>query len=162
MSVINKTEFYLNRSIHVCSDERILISFPATDNAYADTMDILAPMSWDLVSRWEKTRVGKRGQDYELFKKEYAFHYLSLADKAVPGISGKVRRYWTSSPLTYRDYTGTPHGSAYGIKKDCKSPLTTFLSPRTPISNLLMTGHNIAIHGIVGVLFAARENCAGI
>jgi all-trans-retinol 13,14-reductase len=38
-----------------------------------------------------------------------------------------VEKRYTSTPLTYRDYSLTPCGSAYGVRKDWRSPLTSIL-----------------------------------
>jgi all-trans-retinol 13,14-reductase len=43
----------------------------------------------------------------------------------------------------------------YGIVKDFKDPLRTFLSPRTKIPNLYLTGQNMNLHGILGAAMSA-------
>jgi all-trans-retinol 13,14-reductase len=70
-----------------------------------------------------------------------------------------VEKQYTSTPLTYRDYTLTPCGSAYGVRKDCRNLLMTMLSPRTPIPNLLLTGQNLILHGVEGVTKTAVLTC---
>ena len=38
--------------------------------------------------------------------------------------SGKgIEKYYVSTPVTFKDFTGSPEGSGYGILKDCKDPL---------------------------------------
>ena len=69
---------------------------------------------------------------------------------------------YTSTPLTWRDYTLTPGGSAFGIRKDCRQPLLTMLSPRTPIPNLLLTGQNLMLHGLEGVTMTALQTCSDL
>ena len=64
--------------------------------------------------------------------------------------------------MTYSAYTHTPQGSAYGIRKDFNNPLTTILSVRTPIPNLLLTGQNLMLHGVHGVTMTALQTCAAI
>ena len=61
----------------------------------------------------------------------------------------------TSTPRTYHRYTGTPYGSAYGIRRDCHDLPRTLLSPRTPIPNLLQTGQSVNVHGVLGVTVTA-------
>jgi all-trans-retinol 13,14-reductase len=68
----------------------------------------------------------------------------------MPGLEEAIDTFWTSTPLTYEYYTATRDGSAFGITKDWQSPMTTVLSPRTPIENLLLTGQNLNLHGILG------------
>ena len=73
-----------------------------------------------------------------------------------------MEHIYTSSPLTYRDYTGTPQGSAYGVRKDCGNALGTLLSVRTPIDNLLLTGQSLMLHGVHGVTMTALFTCAAL
>jgi all-trans-retinol 13,14-reductase len=48
----------------------------------------------------------------------------------------------------------------YGIIKDCNDPLGTFLSPKTRVPNLFLTGQNIGTHGLLGVIMTAFQTCA--
>ena len=52
-----------------------------------------------------------------------------------------------------------PEGSAYGMRKDSRNALLTMLSPRTPISNLLLTGQSLLLHGVEGVTMTALLTC---
>ena len=62
---------------------------------------------------------------------------------------------YVSTPLTLRDYIGSPEGSSYGIMKDYKQPLASHLSPKTKLGNLFFTGQNIDMHGIYGSTISA-------
>ncbi len=73
-----------------------------------------------------------------------------------------IDTYYTSTPLTYRDYTLTPQGSAYGVRKDCRNLVVTMLSPRTPVPNLLLTGQNLMLHGLEGVSMTALMTCSEV
>ena len=97
------------------------------------------------------TRVGRRGEGYEKLKQRLADDCIKLAERVVPGLSDMVERHYTSTPLTWRDYTLSPRGSAFGVRKDCRNPLMTMLSPKTPIPNLFLTGQSLALHGVEGV-----------
>jgi all-trans-retinol 13,14-reductase len=68
--------------------------------------------------------------------------------------------YETSTPLTYRDYTGTEGGSMYGIAKDINLGPAARVQHRTKIPNLLLTGQNINSHGILGVLVGTVVTCS--
>ena len=86
-----------------------------------------------------------------------------MAATVLPGVKETLGEgFFTSSPLTWRDYTLTPLGSAFGIRKDCRQPLLTMLSPRTPIPNLLLTGQNLMPHGLEGVTMTALQTCEGL
>jgi all-trans-retinol 13,14-reductase len=73
-----------------------------------------------------------------------------------------ISETYTSTPLTYRDYTLTPNGSAYGVRRDCRNLVITMLSPRTPLPNLLLTGQNLMLHGLEGVSMTALLTCQEI
>ena len=62
--------------------------------------------------------------------------------------------------MTYRDYTGTIKGSAYGILKDYNNPLKAFIPTKTKIPNLFLTGQNIGLHGILGVTIGSLLTCS--
>jgi all-trans-retinol 13,14-reductase len=78
--------------------------------------------------------------------------------RRIPGLADAVEEYWTSAPATWERYTGTPGGTAFGIRK--KDPLC-YVPPRTPVQGLYLTGQNCGLHGILGVsetaLFTCRE-----
>ena len=40
--------------------------------------------------------------------------------------------------------------------------MTTMLTPRTPVPNLLLTGQNLNLHGILGVSMTAFLTCSEI
>ena len=126
---------------------------------YARQIDLLTPVSWKLFEPWTDTTVGHRGDIYEMLKSHLADECIRLAERVIPGLGGMVEKRYTSTPLTYRDYTLTPCGSAYGVRKDCRNLLMTMLSPRTPIPNLLLTGQNLILHGVEGVTKTAVLTC---
>lgn len=128
----------------------------------ARQIDLMTPMPWKLCEPWENTTVGRRGEIYEMLKDHLADECIRLAERVIPGLRDMVERRYTSTPLTWRDYTLTPCGSAYGVRKDCRNLLMTTLSPRTPIPNLLLTGQNLMLHGVEGVTTTAVQTCENI
>ena len=127
---------------------------------YAESAQIIAYMRYDEVKKWENTTIGKRGKDYEEFKKERAERLINKLNEQFPDIKNCISEYYTSSPLTYRDYTATVNGSMYGILKDKNNPMQTRISQRTKIPNFFFTGQNINSHGILGVTIGAITTCA--
>lgn len=134
---------------------------PEDGSEYTGQVDLLTPMPWERCKHWNYTRIGKRDGDYKAMKKRIAEECVKLAERALPGLRDMSRSY-TSTPITWRDYTLTPEGSAYGIRKDYRAPLLTMLSPRTPIPNLLLTGQNLMLHGVHGVTMTAFHTCAEV
>lgn len=142
----------------------VLIScrVPEGESEYVRQIDLLTPMLWEKCLPWIDTRVGRRGDDYQAMKERMADECIALAERVIPGLRDQIEERYTSTPLTYRDYTLTPDGSAYGVRKDYTSAITTMHSPRTPISNLLLTGQNLMLHGVHGVTMTSLFTCAEV
>lgn len=135
------------------SSRSLMISYqvPTDGSIFTRNIDILMPMYREELTRWEGTKVGHRGEEYEEMKRHFAEECIEKATKYIPELRGNVEEFYTSTPLTYRDYTGTINGSAYGIRKDYNRSLMTVLAPNTSIPNLYMTGQNLNLHGVLGV-----------
>lgn len=132
---------------------------PEDGSEYVRQIDLLTPMQWDLCKQWDNTRIGRRGEDYEQMKARVADECIALAEREIPGLRQMTETIYTSTPLTWHDYTLTPDGSAYGVRKDSRNLMMTMLSPRTPIPNLLLTGQNLMLHGVEGVTMTALKTC---
>ncbi|MGN6438690.1 MAG: phytoene desaturase family protein [Agriterribacter sp.] len=131
---------------------------------YADAMTIFTYMRYEEVAPWAHTfntvsAEEDRGASYAAFKKYKAAILLDLVEERFPGLKNCIQSYTTSTPLSYRDYIGNYDGSLYGIAKDYKDPLKTFISPRTKIPNLYLTGQNINIHGVLGSAISGLLTC---
>lgn len=135
---------------------------PQDGSTMARQIDLLSPMTWTDCLAWADTRHGHRGTEYEDMKAARAEVCIALAEQFIPHLSEKVEAIYTSTPLTYRDYLLAPQGTAYGMRKDCHAPLLTFLSPRSPLQNLLFTGQSVMLHGVQGVTLTAFSTCAAL
>ena len=119
-------------------------------------------MHYSYCEQWADTKIGCRGESYKEFKAGYAEASIELINKHFPYIKENIEKVYTASPLTYRDYTATPEGSAYGIVKDCRNPIVTLIPAQTRISNLLLTGQNLNIHGCLGTTISSAVTCSEI
>lgn len=127
---------------------------------FAQSAELIGYMRFEEMNRWLDTTVGRRGADYEAFKEQRARQLLDKLEESFPGINRNIESYYTSTPLTYRDYTATHNGSMYGIVRDKNFPTQTLVSQRTKVPNLFMTGQNINSHGILGVTIGGVITCA--
>jgi all-trans-retinol 13,14-reductase len=132
------------------------------DQSFAETVTILTYMRADEVAGWKNTSVGRRGMDYLAFKKEKAERLLKLVSQKFPGLLASIEHMEISTPLTYRDYTGIPDGSLYGIQKNFHEPLLTTVLPKTKIPNFYFTGQNTNLHGVLGVTIGSVVTCGEI
>ncbi|MBK7121855.1 MAG: NAD(P)/FAD-dependent oxidoreductase [Chitinophagaceae bacterium] len=170
-----KNNYYYHREGHVWNmadhtEENwplcycVFFSASSKSPEYADSMTLLAYMRYDEVKQWEQTfntvsAADDRGPGYEAFKKRKAEKLLDCVEEKFPGLRDCVKTYYTATPLSYRDYVGNDDGSMYGIVKDYQNPLKTFISPRTKIPNLYLTGQNLNLHGILGATMSGLVTC---
>lgn len=132
------------------------------DSEYCDVVTLLTPMLASSVEKWKDTAIGRRGEDYLEFKDRYSGRMIDFAERFLPGLKAAIDFVYTASPLTYRDYTMTPDGTAYGIIKDYQNPIVNHLPARTKIPNLYFSGQNLNLHGCIGVSVSAAVTCGEI
>jgi all-trans-retinol 13,14-reductase len=129
---------------------------------FAKNLVIMTYMDFNDVKKWENSVTGKRDADYYIFKEEKANQLINLAEKRFPGLRSGIACIESSTPLTWRDFTGTPGGSMYGIKKDYNDPTGTVVFPNTRIPGFFFTGQNINLHGVLGVTIGSVMTCSEI
>jgi all-trans-retinol 13,14-reductase len=129
---------------------------------YAESVVVMADMKYQEVQQWAGSKVNRRGEAYKTFKQQKAEALLKKLEERWPGIGSKIYKYYTSTPLTFMDFTATYEGSAYGVLKDCSDPMRSIILPVSKISNLYFTGQNLNLHGIMGVTAAAVITCSEI
>lgn len=126
---------------------------------YVKNLVIISPIEYDKFEKWADTKVGKRGLEYAELKKECTQLLIQQIELTYPDFSKWIKSISSSSPLTYRDYTGVAHGGMYGTLKDCKNPMGSTVTTFTSIKNLILTGQSINFHGILGVFLTALLSC---
>lgn len=137
--------------MHMCHEDKA---------QWARSGAVLSYMHMDDVARWMGTSIGHRGEDYETFKRQHAERLMAEVEKHQPGFMASVESYFTSTPLTYFDYTGTEGGSMYGVAKDIRLGVGGRVPYRTKVPNLLLAGQNVNSHGIMGVLVGTIVTCS--
>lgn len=137
--------------MHMCHEDKAV---------WAKSGVILSYMNMDEVSKWQGTKIGRRGEDYESFKMEKAERLISEVTKHHPSLASSIDSYYTSTPLTYVDYTGTKDGSMYGVAKDITLGAAGRVPYRTKVPNLLLAGQNVNSHGMLGVIVGTIVTCS--
>jgi all-trans-retinol 13,14-reductase len=167
---LNYTGYYISDYDHVwkCGEytnenwpyDCMYLTPPVSDNdIFAQKMIVNTIMNFDTVRQWENTTIGRRGNEYKAFKKQCENKMLDMMEKIFPDFRAKIDNVFSSSPLTIRDYYGTKEGTIYGTVNDCNNMAASYISIRTKMDNLLLTGQNIDMHGILGVPLTAISTC---
>jgi all-trans-retinol 13,14-reductase len=142
-------------------------SSPSKKNpGFAESLILITYMKMEEVAPWfdsynTTTQLSDRDVSYQEFKEIKAQALLNEVETEIPNIREITESYNTSTPLTLRDYIGAD-GSLYGINRDFNSPLKSFINPRTKLTNLLLTGQNLVMHGVLGATIGAMVTCSEI
>lgn len=141
-----------------------IFTTPAKDPDYCEGLILMSYMQYDEVKPWAHTFNTVSSEDirdeaYQEFKRVKAEKVIDLAAEVIPGLKEQMKSYYTSTPLTMRDYIGVKDGSLYGVMKDHRDPLKSLIPPQTRVPNLFMSGQNTVMHGVLGVVVGAVKTC---
>ena len=137
------------------------------NQVWAESLTAITYMHFDDVKKWEHTHnttvdTNDRGESYAEFKKQKMEAFLDVLEKQFPNIRECIQSVHESSPLSYRDYIGGDEGNMYGYIKDSKDTMRTFISSKTKVENLFLTGQSVNMHGVLGVTIGAVLTCTHI
>ena len=110
---------------------------------------------------WAQTQTGRRGPAYAAAKARRAEQMLDEAARVL----GDLRLLKTLdcfTPLSLRDWVGSPLGGAYGISRSARRFIETATLHRTGIGGLHLTGQSALAPGILGVTLGAVRTAAEI
>ncbi len=143
-------------------NKRIMFYTPASgrNGKFAGVAKIMSDDDYRLYKKWYMSKTGKRGKDYEEFKKQKAEDLIAFTEKEYPEFKGKTVGFNAATPLTFRDYTGTPEGSSYGIEHDFNNPELSLIPNNTKFKNLFLTGQSLNFHGMLGVSVTSVNACS--
>jgi all-trans-retinol 13,14-reductase len=120
-----------------------------TDQPGIHLLTMMATSRIDEWQPWINTRSGHRGRDYESAKGKKAAGLIAEAETLFGSLQeAKIIDIYT--PLTIRDWVGSPGGSAYGIMRSSGQLMKTSCLNRPSIAGLYFAGQNILAPGILG------------
>ncbi len=142
-------------------NEQILIYFPITgkNGKFARTAKIMVKDEYEFYDKFSKFKIGHRGDEYEKLKEKKVKQTIEIINLFFPDFYKKIEKIYTSSPLTFEHYTGSPQGSSYGIEKNFLKPEQTIFPVYTKFNNLFLSGQSINFHGLTGVSVTVFLSC---
>jgi phytoene dehydrogenase-like protein len=117
-------------------------------------LSILLEGQDNLWEKWAGTRSGLRGRDYQAVKTREAEKRIFEA-QSLFGSLGEYQIIDTYTPLTIRDWVGSPQGSAYGVQRSAKQILSAALLNRTAVKGLFLAGQSVLAPGILGTIMGS-------
>lgn len=135
-------------------------SASSKESAFAESLSAMAYLRVDEFEQWNSSfntiaSPSQRGGEYEKMKRSFEEKIVARLCERYPQLESAIQNVYSSTPLTFKDYLGTPEGEMYGIEKDFTNPMMTIINPKTKIPNLFLTGQNIVFHGILGATVGA-------
>lgn len=121
----------------------------------------MCPTPWQAWSDWGQTRTGRREAAYRTFKQEAAARLRRQLLPLDPTVA-QAELLDIFTPLTYRDYTLTPRGSAYGLLKSTGNLRAGRLSPTTRIRGLYLVGQSVVLPGVLGSTISSVAACGAL
>jgi all-trans-retinol 13,14-reductase len=147
----------------------VYVSFPSAKDPVFEckypgraTLEAIVFVPYQWFAPWEDSRWKKRGAQYDAFKQTLAQRLQQELERAVPSIAGKIDRAELSTPLTTRHFMNYPRGEAYGLDATPDRFRLRWLTPKTPIRNLFLTGQDVVSLGVAGALFGGAVTASAI
>lgn len=118
------------------------------------TIEVIGVAPYDWFSRWEETKWGKRGEEYEAFKAKLANRLKAALLHELPQVAGTIDHLELSTPLSTRNFVAHPHGEIYGLAHTPARFAMSDLRPKTRLSGLYLTGADVCTAGIGSALLS--------
>jgi len=148
---------FANRNLSIEGKPQLAyVSFPSVRSGteIEHTAEIISFMDYEVFAKWADNPCKKRGEDYEDLKNKIMDKLIDLVESKIPGFASKITYKELSTPLTTEHYSGNKFGYIYGIPSVPERKDLKFISNRTHIKNLYLTGADSGTHGIAGALFS--------
>jgi phytoene dehydrogenase-like protein len=140
------------------------VSFPSLKNpeSKSHTAELITFSHYDNFKKWKNTHWLKRGEDYNELKKEISTKLIDFVEKYIPGFKELVEYSELSTPLTLEYFTEWKKGSFYGIPATPERYKYKWISPKTPVKNLYLSGSDALSIGVVGAMMGGVFTVAAI
>lgn len=133
------------------------------DGAGANLLSVITRSPYSDWRRWEHTRTGHRGADYEEAKAARGALLLQQASEVFGKLSGaEILDVFT--PLSLRDWMNCPEGACYGLLRSAGQMLKAASLKNLPVEGLCLAGQNALAPGVLGCLlgsFSVARQIAG-
>ena len=142
---------HYDRVTHYLPEHRLLIMTPCSERGqvFARTVETVMPLNYSELEPWHVDRK-EHYDDYEAFKHKKEQEVLALVETVYPDIRKQIVDIFSSTSLTYRDDYLSPEGAMFGMSEPVGSV-------RTHVNGFYLSGQNIFLHGLCGVVMTAKQ-----
>jgi all-trans-retinol 13,14-reductase len=119
------------------------------NQVYARTIETVMPLDYSELKPWHNDRKAHYA-DYEAYKKRKEHEVIAIVESLYPNLSKHIESVFSSTSLTYRDDYLSPEGAMYGMSESVGSI-------HTRVDGLFITGQNVFLHGLCGVVMTSLQ-----
>ncbi len=132
----------------------VYLSFPSLKDSLAQghTAEIIALVGYEPFTRWRQQAWRHRDQDYQQLKAHITQALIDFVEARYPGFATLIEYAELSTPLTVEHFDASDRGSIYGIPCIPARLDQSWISAKTPIKNLYLTGSDAFSLGIMGAM----------
>lgn len=136
------------------SPSMVFLSFSANSDleGKVPTAQILTFADSSSFREWGSLPLKGRGAEYEGMKNQISLRLIEFVERSLPGFKALVDFYELATPLTFESYSKHPQGAIYGIPLSVNRFENPWISAKTPLKGLYLTGADIAGPGIAGAM----------
>ena len=123
---------------------------------------VIGPCDFEQYRQWADKTWGKRGDDYEALKADLSERMLAALYKQLPHLRGKIDYSEVSTPLSTSHFCRYKQGEAYGLAHTKARFEQDWLTPKTRVQGLYLTGQDLISCGVVGALMAGMVTAMSV
>lgn len=136
---------------HYLPEHHLLVMTPCSERGqlFARTIETVMPLDYSELAPWHADRKADYAA-YEAFKQRKEQEVLTLIGTLYPDILKQMIDMFSSTSLTFRDDYLSPEGAMFGMSEPVGSV-------RTRVPGFYLSGQNIFLHGLCGVVMTAQQ-----
>jgi all-trans-retinol 13,14-reductase len=119
----------------------------------------ISPADFAETAAWEGSRRGARPEEYRRFKERCLERMQGQIERCYPELAAGARYLEGATPLTLRDYCGSPAGGLYGVKHRVGQYNP---SPVTRLPGLFLAGQAVVAPGVMGAVLSGLLACGSV
>jgi len=138
------------------------VFFPSLKSGSVEehSVEILTRIPYRVFEPWENQPTGERDESYYALKERIVARILADVESRYPGFGELIAEADSSSPLTTRDFLSREHGASYGIPYTTERMHLEWLSSKTPIRQLFLSGQDTMGPGVTGAMMGGVSAAA--
>lgn len=117
---------------------------------------VICPAQWEEAAEWGRTEGRGREPGYRAQKERVCSELMDRLRRQAPELADQARLLDAATPLTLRDFGGSPAGALYGVKHKVGQYNP---QPIVRIPGVFLTGQATAAPGVLGAIISAFLTC---